>query len=373
MGPRINLDEQMERRVGKRTLLTVNGKEVPVMPATLGTEKNLLYRAWVEANRAYVTKISGGKLGYVHMNDMSQGALDRLQLDLDAENQSREGVVIDIRNNNGGFVNAFALDIFTRRPYLRMTERGKEETPARTALGQRTLEKPTVLVVNQLLAFGRGGFHRGLPGAEAGQGGGRADGGVDYFYVEHVADRWDGVPDSDDEDSRGGGGRYGTASACGGCGGEQAGGGKFDGEGFAVGRRGEDVAGAVSGMGIRFSAEENFSTPRRGDAELGVVAGAGFGVGGAVGASRRVVDGCGPGVLRTRREDKGAAGEATCVGKRAFVFDTENTEKGTEARRKPFNAEPRRRCVWRGVAVGFCVGGAVGRRERVVVGCRPGV
>jgi C-terminal processing protease CtpA/Prc len=46
-------------------------------------------------------------------------------------------------------VNAYALDVFSRRPYLRMTERGRSEAPARTVLGQRALEAPTVLVTNQ--------------------------------------------------------------------------------------------------------------------------------------------------------------------------------------------------------------------------------
>jgi C-terminal processing protease CtpA/Prc len=83
------------------------------------------------------------------MYDMSAGALDQLYLDLDAENHSREGVVIDVRNNNGGFVNAYALDVLSRQGYMTMTVRGLPSTPARTQLGQRALELPTVLVTNQ--------------------------------------------------------------------------------------------------------------------------------------------------------------------------------------------------------------------------------
>jgi C-terminal processing protease CtpA/Prc len=83
------------------------------------------------------------------MYDMGSGSLSQLYVDLDAENHGREGVIIDIRNNNGGFVNAYALDVFSRRPYLTMTPRGSGSAPARTLLGQRALESPTVLVTNQ--------------------------------------------------------------------------------------------------------------------------------------------------------------------------------------------------------------------------------
>jgi C-terminal processing protease CtpA/Prc len=146
---RVNLDALLDYRVGKRVALTVSGKEVPVLPVNLATEKALVYQQWVDRNREYVAKASGGRLGYVHMIDMGQASLDRLYLDLDAENHGREGVVVDIRNNNGGFVNAYALDVFARRPYLKMTTRGRQEAPARTMLGQRSLERPTILVVNQ--------------------------------------------------------------------------------------------------------------------------------------------------------------------------------------------------------------------------------
>ena len=177
LGPGTNLDELLQYKVGRRvtlrvgsgiaTVVTETGKrkskaapglasapaerEVAVRPVSRETEKALDYRQWVEERRAYVAKASDGRLGYVHMFDMTSNSLSQLYLDLDAENMGREGVVVDVRNNNGGFVNVYAIDVLARRSYLTMTTRGGSPTPqpARTALGQRALELPTVLVTNQ--------------------------------------------------------------------------------------------------------------------------------------------------------------------------------------------------------------------------------
>jgi tricorn protease len=151
-----NIDEVLENKVDRRVDLVFAAspdgsgrREVTVKPVSTATERNLLYRQWVAANRTYVEKNSGGRLGYVHIPEMTQPSLDQLYIDLDAQNQGREGVVIDIRNNNGGFINPYVIDILARRGYLNMTERGKWAVPGRANLGQRALERPTVLVTNQ--------------------------------------------------------------------------------------------------------------------------------------------------------------------------------------------------------------------------------
>ena len=151
---RTNLDELLQYQVGRRTTLRVisdkKERDVVVRPMSRDIEKALDYRQWVEERRAYVAQASGGRLGYVHMFDMSAGALAQLYIDLDAENMSRDGVVVDVRNNNGGFVNVYAIDVLARRSYLTMANRTMTTpVPARSALGQRSLERPTVLVTNQ--------------------------------------------------------------------------------------------------------------------------------------------------------------------------------------------------------------------------------
>ena len=156
IGARTNLDELLAYKIGRRVVLGIAAsaagtqqRDVVVRPINGATERTLLYRRWIEENRAYVSKVSNGRLGYVHMADMSAGALTQLYVDLDAENQKREGVIVDVRNNNGGFVNVYAIDVFARRSYFNMTPRGFSMSPSRSVLGQRALELPTILVTNR--------------------------------------------------------------------------------------------------------------------------------------------------------------------------------------------------------------------------------
>ncbi|HEY2854394.1 MAG TPA: LpqB family beta-propeller domain-containing protein [Gemmatimonadaceae bacterium] len=156
VGPGFNLDSALSYKFDHRVDLSVaadaggRDKRQVGLRATNGvTEKGLLYREWIADRRAYVERISNGRLGYVHMNDMGGSAIAQMNLDLGAEEHAKEGVVLDIRFNNGGFVNGYALDVLSRQPYVQMVRRGVPAVPGRPVLGQRALEAPTILVTNQ--------------------------------------------------------------------------------------------------------------------------------------------------------------------------------------------------------------------------------
>jgi Tol biopolymer transport system component len=156
IGPHTNLDELLEHKIAHEIVLGLsrNAKGTDIqkkrlLPISYREEKLLLYRDWVASRRNYVKKISNGRLGYVHLADMTESALARLYVDLNSETYELDGVVVDVRNNNGGFVNGYAMDVFARRNYIRLSERGFPTTTGRAQLGQRFLGLPTILVTNR--------------------------------------------------------------------------------------------------------------------------------------------------------------------------------------------------------------------------------
>jgi len=155
LGADSDLHAMLRDTEGERIELSVRtgggeARDIEVLATSAGAERQLVYRNWVEGRRAYVDEISDGRLGYVHIASMTEGALDQLVLDLDQVNHAKEGVVVDVRNNNGGFVNVYAIDILARRNYFTMERRASDiAAPSRVRLGQRALLAPTVLVTNQ--------------------------------------------------------------------------------------------------------------------------------------------------------------------------------------------------------------------------------
>lgn len=180
IGPRTNLDLLLQRTVGRRVRLLVGPprenpdqqpetadpraddpaslaaqrsrpgtREIAVRPVSAGQYDALRYRQWVQENEAYVHRVSGGRLGYVHIREMNYDCYQQFLSDLDAETHSKEGVVIDVRYNGGGHIATFILDVLTRRSVLLSTFRDRPPADAAHLAGNRVLNKPTVLVANE--------------------------------------------------------------------------------------------------------------------------------------------------------------------------------------------------------------------------------
>ncbi len=122
-----DLERYLNRKAGRNVLLTLaaptaagTGKgaaaapakrEITVKPVSPREESGLLYRRWVLRNQAEVEKLSGGRLGYIHIPGMSDSAYRSAFEEVLGKFATKEGLVVDTRFNGGGDLVA-DLDMF---------------------------------------------------------------------------------------------------------------------------------------------------------------------------------------------------------------------------------------------------------------------
>ena len=80
----------------------------------LRSERELRYREWVSRNRQYVHEKTDGKVGYVHIPDMSRRGYAEFHRGYLAE-VSYPGLLVDVRYNGGGHVSQLLLEKLSRR------------------------------------------------------------------------------------------------------------------------------------------------------------------------------------------------------------------------------------------------------------------
>lgn len=75
---------------------------VVLVPLSGGAWTGLRYQEEVRDRRAQVDKLSGGKLGYLHIRAMGESEVREFERDLFAAASGKEGLIIDVRDNGGG-------------------------------------------------------------------------------------------------------------------------------------------------------------------------------------------------------------------------------------------------------------------------------
>lgn len=108
--------------------------------------RDLLYTEWEDANREYVENKSKGTLAYVHMRDMSSGALQNFLIDMHTYAVHKDGLILDLRYNNGGNVHREVIDFLSRKSHFHWKYReGQVNTHPNVTPG----DKPIVVLINE--------------------------------------------------------------------------------------------------------------------------------------------------------------------------------------------------------------------------------
>lgn len=113
-----NIYRLLDGTANRQTALTVNNRpslegarQVTVIPTI--NEQGLRTRAWVEANRRLVDKLSDGQLAYVYLPNTGQPGYTSFNRYYFAQ-QDKKGAVIDERYNGGGSAADYIIDVLQR-------------------------------------------------------------------------------------------------------------------------------------------------------------------------------------------------------------------------------------------------------------------
>lgn len=126
----VNVFELLADTVRQRVVLQVrtasSERDVLVTPVRMSEVRDSRYQRWVKQRRALVEKWSDGKLGYIHIQGMDAPSLEDFERDLHAAAAGKWGLVIDVRNNGGGWTTDYLMSILSVRRHAWTVPRGAD-------------------------------------------------------------------------------------------------------------------------------------------------------------------------------------------------------------------------------------------------------
>lgn len=150
-----NIYEIMEDKAEKLVSLKVEneiGKEriVNIRPVDVKEIEQLLYEEWVMTRRGIVNQLSEGRLGYIHVPHMGWKSVDNFQHEIYRQGFGKDGLVIDVRNNSGGWIADYLLTMLDTRVHAYTVRRGGEPGyPISERLPYYVWTKPTIVLINE--------------------------------------------------------------------------------------------------------------------------------------------------------------------------------------------------------------------------------
>ncbi|MBC7509457.1 MAG: PD40 domain-containing protein, partial [Ferruginibacter sp.] len=114
----------LNRKATKNTLLTIvdatSGArfEESVKPILFAEEAALMYKRWTNMMYNMVDKLSGGKVGYVHVQGMNDGSYRTVVDEVMGRNKTKQALIVDTRFNGGGWLHNDLNTFLSGKSYL---------------------------------------------------------------------------------------------------------------------------------------------------------------------------------------------------------------------------------------------------------------
>lgn len=152
--PEMDLTEVLNGPADRDIKLTVRdvndeSRDVTLRPTSYGAVRSLLYEKWIDDNQRMVEKASNGTLGYVHIQGMNWSSFQRLERELYAVGVGKDGLIIDVRNNGGGFTADHVLTVLCQPSHAITVPRGGGQGYPQDRRVYATWNKPIVMMCNQ--------------------------------------------------------------------------------------------------------------------------------------------------------------------------------------------------------------------------------
>ncbi len=149
-----NFYRLMDGTAGQETELTVRGvdgeeRSFLIRPQAGGALRGQLYRRGADVARAKVEHASGGKLGYIHIEGMGTPSLLDFERDLYHAGAGKDALLIDVRENGGGWTTDMVLSMLMVKDHARTIPRGGGEGYPQGRRIFATWDKPVVVLCNE--------------------------------------------------------------------------------------------------------------------------------------------------------------------------------------------------------------------------------
>lgn len=118
----------MTDRAGKKTPLTIKkgGKKETDMFVEPGySDQSLLYKRWVKEREKKVAELSGGKIGYVHVEGMNSPSFREVYSKALGKYRTADALIVDTRHNGGGWLHDDLVTFLSGRDYVTYQPRGR--------------------------------------------------------------------------------------------------------------------------------------------------------------------------------------------------------------------------------------------------------